>query len=75
MTKDEALLEAIRRWRELPLSNQRIENAVEFAKVLEPELPFETLGNREKIIAAWLIRDVESRREAPGTTGNGFTAR
>ena len=61
MTKDEARQIAIRQWRELPLENQVIENAVEFAKLIAPALEFETLGHREKIIAAWLIRDVEGR--------------
>jgi hypothetical protein len=61
MTKDEARQIAIRQWRELPLENQVIENAVEFAKLIAPALEFDTLGNREKIIAAWLIRDAEAR--------------
>jgi hypothetical protein len=64
MTKDEAQIEAIRRWRELPLSNQTTDMAVEFAKVLFPALEFETLGDRKKIITAWLIRDVQSRRQS-----------
>ena len=64
MTKDEAHREAIRRWHELPLSNNQIEMAIEFAKVLIPQLEFHTLGDREKIIRAWLIRDVQSRKSA-----------
>ena len=62
MTKEEAQKEAIRRWRELPLSNQTTDVAVEFAKVLLAVLPFETLGDRQKIITAWLVRDVQSRK-------------
>ena len=61
MTKDEAQQEATRRWRELPLANQTIVNAVEFAKVLAPALEFHTLGDREKMIVAWLVRDIEQR--------------
>ena len=62
MTKDDARSEALRRWHELPLSNQQIENAAEFAKLLLPSLEFHTLADREKIITAWLIRDVEGRK-------------
>ena len=64
MTKDEAEKEALKRWRELPLANQTVENAIEFAKVLLPALEFETLGSREKILAAWLIRDLGRSRRA-----------
>jgi len=67
MTKDEAQAEALRSWRELPVSNQQSENAAEFAKVLLPALEFQTLGDREKIIAAWLVRDVQSRKMPPGS--------
>lgn len=65
MTKEEAETEALKRWHELPVSNQTVDNATEFAKVLLPVLTFETLGHREKVIAAWLLRDVD-RRNAPG---------
>jgi hypothetical protein len=61
MTKDEAQREAIRCWQELPLANQQLENAPEFARLLMPRLPFDTMGNRERLIAAWLIQDVEIR--------------
>lgn len=61
MTKDEARQIAIRQWRELPLENQLVENAAEFARLMAPALEFETLANRERVITAWLIRDVEDR--------------
>jgi hypothetical protein len=64
MTKEEAEREAIRRWHELPLSNQTTDVAMEFAKVLFAALEFETLGDRQKIIAAWLVRDVQSQRQS-----------
>jgi hypothetical protein len=55
LTKDQAQVEAIRRWRELPISNQTTDTAMEFGKVLLAALEFETLGDRQKIITAWLI--------------------
>ena len=64
MTKDQAQAEAIRRWRELPISNQTTDMAMEFAKVLYAALEFETLGDRQKIITAWLIRDVQTRQQS-----------
>jgi hypothetical protein len=64
LTKDQAQLEAIRRWRELPTSNQTTDVAIEFAKVLFPALEFETLGDRQKIITAWLIRDVQTQQKS-----------
>ena len=39
-------------------------DAIEFAKVLLPALEFDTLGSREKILAAWLIRDLGRPRRA-----------
>ena len=64
LTKDQAQAEAIRRWRELPISNQTTDMAMEFAKVLFAALEFETLGDRQKIITAWLIRDVQTRQQS-----------
>lgn len=61
MTKDEAQKVAIARWRELPRSNQTVDNAVEYAKVLAPTLNFRTMGKPEAVIAAWLVRDLASR--------------
>jgi hypothetical protein len=61
MTKEEAQREAVRRWRELPVTNQQLENVPEFARLLLPALTFDTLGDRERIIAAWLVRDIEQR--------------
>ena len=61
MTKDEARQIVIRQWRELPLANQLVENAAEFARLVAPSLQFTTVADREKLIAAWLVRDVEDR--------------
>ncbi|MEO9231460.1 MAG: hypothetical protein ABI216_21275 [Devosia sp.] len=64
MTKDEARREAISQWRALPILNQQVATAAEFARLLAPTLGFDTLGDRERVITAWLVRDVESREVA-----------
>jgi hypothetical protein len=66
MTRDQAQQAALARWRELPKPNQTILNAVEFAKLLAPTLEFHTIANREKVIAAWLVQDVERRSDKQG---------
>jgi hypothetical protein len=45
---------------------QTLDHALDFAKALFPALHFETLGNRERIIEAWLVRELK-----PGTVLNG----
>jgi hypothetical protein len=63
MTKDEAQREAIRRFRQLPLhQRQQIEDAEAYSKRLEMELDFHTVTNRQKLIAAWLIREIVQAR-------------
>ncbi|MEO8757961.1 MAG: hypothetical protein ABI398_09470 [Devosia sp.] len=64
MTKDEARREAIGQWRALPILNQQVATAAEFARLLAPMLVFDTLGDRERVITARLVRDVESREVA-----------
>jgi hypothetical protein len=62
MTKDEAQREAMRRWRELPIMNRQThKQARDFSEVLAPALPFHTMGSRQRIIEAWLVRDIEER--------------
>jgi hypothetical protein len=69
LTKDEAHSEAIRRWRELPVADrQTIENANVFAASLADELDFRTMGNERKVIAAWLIHDIEKIKQASAET-------
>ena len=63
MTRDEAQQAALARWHELPKNNQTVSNAFEFAKVLVPTLEFHTVANREKVIAAWLVQDVQRRSD------------
>jgi hypothetical protein len=58
--KAEAERAALALWRELPLQNRDMEHAIEFAKVIARGLPFETLGDHDKIVAAWLIRDIKT---------------
>jgi hypothetical protein len=67
MTKDEAEREAIRRWRKLPvMDRQEFEQAFGFAALVEKEIDFRTMGNKIKVIAAWLIRDIIKTREFAG---------
>lgn len=66
MTKDEAHKEALKRWRELPIaSRQTVSQALDFAKTLDGVLQFDTLGNRSRIIEAWLIRELPEGAVAP----------
>ena len=59
MTKEEAEREAIRRWRTLPImQRQEFEQAHGFAAQVEAEFDFRTMGNKRKVIAAWLVRDI-----------------
>ncbi len=76
MTKDEAHKEALKRWRELPIaSRQTVSQALDFAKTLDAVLEFDTLGNRPRIIEAWLIRDLPQGAIAPVGTASKPIAR
>ena len=69
MTKDEARQESLRRWRALPEEERAtIDQAQVFAAGLAEELDFRTMGNERKVIAAWLVRDIEgsSDDDLPG---------
>jgi hypothetical protein len=62
LTKDEAQREAMRRWRELPIMNRQTQKqAAQFAELLAAALDFHTMGNKQRIIQAWLVRDIEER--------------
>ena len=70
MTKDEAYKEAIRRWRALPLmERQTYDQAQLFAATLADQLDFRTMGNERKVIAAWLVRDIDRTHEAAEKIG------
>jgi hypothetical protein len=71
LTKDEARQEALRRWRALPEAERAtIDQAQVFAAGLAEELDFRTMGNERKVIAAWLVREIEgsSDDDLPGHT-------
>jgi hypothetical protein len=60
MTKDEARREAIRRWLLLPpYQRETYSDAEAYAERLEAELDFHTITNRQKLIAAWLILELD----------------
>ena len=64
MTKEEAFRQAIERWHALPAAERQTHTHAEvFAAALADELDFRTMGNSRKVIAAWLIRDLESERD------------
>ena len=70
MDKAEAERVALELWRALPAENRSdVLLAVEFARLIAHKLPFETLGDHDKIVAAWLVRDVKtsgkSKRNRP----------
>ena len=60
LTKDEAQQEAVRRWHELPPTERQTHvQAQVFAASLADDLDFRTMGNERKVIAAWLVREIE----------------
>lgn len=62
MTKQEAEQEAIRRWYLLPsYDRESYEQAEAYAIRLDLELDFPTITSRQRLIAAWLIREVTMR--------------
>lgn len=66
MTKDEAQQVALRRWHELPPAERKTpEQAQVFAASLADDLDFRTMGNERKVIAAWLVRDIEAGETVP----------
>ena len=65
MTKDDAEREAIRRWRELPADlRETADQAEAYAAILVRELEFPTVTGRERLIGAWLIRDIFAQKRA-----------
>jgi hypothetical protein len=59
LTKAEAERETLSRWRALPAMDRRTyKQAMAFAAKLSAELVFPTLGTRDRIILAWLARDL-----------------
>lgn len=65
MSKDEAEREAIRRWRELPADlRETADQAEAYAAILVRELEFTSVTGRERLIGAWLIRDMFAQKRA-----------
>lgn len=62
MTKEEARREVVRRWRALPYRDRQTHASLsQFAHALAQEISFDTLGDRVRLIEAWLVKDVEHR--------------
>lgn len=62
MTKEEAQREVIRRWRELPVMNrQTYREALAFAELLVPAIDFHTMASKQRMIEAWLLRDLDQK--------------
>lgn len=52
-------------WRSLPPQEHRThKQATAFAKTISQMLPFETLGDHDKIIEGWLQRDLLATEDA-----------
>jgi hypothetical protein len=65
MDKAEAQKEALRMWRSLPPQEHRThKQATAFARAIAPKLPFETLGDHDRIIEGWLQRDLLATEDA-----------
>jgi hypothetical protein len=65
MDKSAAQQEALRLWRALPLlERQNHRQAVAFAAKIAPTLQFETLGDHDKVVEGWLVRDLLQTEDA-----------
>ena len=61
MDQQAAKAEVLKRWRALPIAKRRgFREALAFGEELGREIEFESLGDRRKMITAWLIRDLHS---------------
>jgi hypothetical protein len=62
--KTAAEKEALRLWRALPLQQRlHFKQAIAFAAMIGPMLEFETLGDHDKIVQGWLVRDLMRAEE------------
>ena len=65
MTKQDAEAEAIRRWYELPEDmRQTPDDAEIFAQHIVADFQFESILAPDKLLAAWLMRELFRAREA-----------
>ena len=70
LSKPDAEREILRRWALLPPhQRQSYEDAEAYAARLDLEIEFRTMTNKRKLIAAWLIREVDraARSQRPDT--------
>jgi len=59
MMKDDARKEVLRLWRTLPVAERRsFAQARTFAIKIDPTIEFRTMGDKLKVITAWLHRDL-----------------
>lgn len=57
--KDDARKQVLRMWHDLPVAQrQTFAQAEAFAIAIEPSLEFRTMGDKLKVVTAWLQRDV-----------------
>ena len=64
LTKEEAQREALRRWHALPPNRRRtFEDAAEFAASPEGRIEFQTIADPQKLVTAWLIRDLAAAEQ------------
>jgi hypothetical protein len=65
LNRQDAEREVIRRWYLLPaFQRQSYEDAEAYATRLDQELDFYTVTSRQRLIAAWLIRELQRERQA-----------
>lgn len=65
MTKEEAQAEVVRRWRELPDDLRLSYSACDaFALRLADELEFTCYTDKDQLIAAWMIREINLEKKA-----------
>jgi hypothetical protein len=64
LTKQDAEREAIRRWYQLrEHERQTQDDATNYSHRLAAELDFDSVTTKQKLIAAWLIREMEQIRD------------
>jgi len=68
ISKNDAREEVLRLWRALPVPDrQSFAQAQAFAIQLDPVIEFRTMGNKLKVITAWLDRDLLELAEVRNT--------
>ena len=71
LTKQDAEREAIRRWYELPEDlRQTPDDAEAFAAYIVDDLVFPSVTSRERLLGAWLMRELFRSREAQASAAS-----